>query len=245
MTEQLDSSEDQELFCLYCGRSKIGYEPGDCLFKGLHCEKLKINRGHVCREEGLHFNCDAFTDCRDSMDSRGHYWITREEMEKNQSPFELPPHAPEKELIAHEEIKWIISIVDLVNHASNMANALGMESSTIQLECMAKVAMDNLLDEFKQKERDPILDLMQKLLDTGNARKDQRALIDVAPIRSVMSDRIWRTSWSLHAQISKANQNGWAFYETIHLMLEQRDWWTASDVLWLIAVAVDYIEERV
>jgi hypothetical protein len=163
--------------------------------------------------------------------------MSEEEIERTSSPFELPG--------IKIPTPWIMAVADLLNHGANLCHAMGLPNSTAQLETMAKVVMETIELEVEQTGQDPLLILMQRLLDTGNERKDTRTLMEVSPIRSVMSDRIWRTTMLLHSQILKANQYGWTFYENIHLMLEQREAWSQGDVLWLIAVAVDYIEGRV
>ena len=140
--------------------------------------------------------------------------------------------------------KWPEALVQTVDTLSNIVHNMGLEDETHFLTSVA-MNLDCLIQLSTREDPDkPILNLMAKLLEAGTRSGDQDTWWNQCLKKPWLQTRTYMVSQDLQIQILKAHQAGWLYYECLHLMLEQRDFWKSSDVLWLLVMASQYIDEH-
>ena len=140
--------------------------------------------------------------------------------------------------------KWSEVLVQTLNTLSNITHNMGLDDETHFLTSVsgnlrALIEVNTFLDRDE-----PILNLMQKLLEAGQRSQDQASWANNCVKKPWLQTRTYQVTQELQIQMLKAHQAGWLYYEILHLMLEQRDFWRSSDVLWLLVMASEYIDEH-
>ena len=140
---------------------------------------------------------------------------------------------------------WKDVLVDTVNALSNITYNMGLFDEPEFLNIVAK-NLDAMLTlhQLNENADAPILRLMKKLLEAGQRSGDQDTWHTQCLKKPWLQVRTYQVTQDLQIQLLKAHHAGWLYYECLHLMLEQRDYWCSSDILWLLVMASEYIDEH-
>lgn len=162
-------------------------------------------------------------------------WTAQVEVE--QGPLE-----PESQVVKTPiETDWVEAILEKYNELERVLDCLGLSGAAAVVDAQRAILRSHITDEINQLGKDPLLDMMQRLLDRAKEMKDDRGYLQVCPVNSDLNNLMWRSSRKLHHQIHQANAAGYHWPENLHLMLEQRDYWDAEDVCWLIMRVTEYL----
>lgn len=143
--------------------------------------------------------------------------------------------------VSRVEVDWIDAILDSMCKLELLLDTLGLSESSAVVCAQRQILMSHIDEEIQKSQSDPLLNMMQRLLDRYKETDDTRGYLQVAPYQSDLNKKLWRTTNKLHHQIHQANMAGYHWPENLHLMLEQRDFWDAEDVQWLIMRAAEYL----
>lgn len=127
--------------------------------------------------------------------------------------------------------------LDEARRLAALAGDQDLAARCYSLSCDARLVSPNRAEA-------ETLSLMARFLDA--CKRDQRTYHDFNKGRGVRNFHawVWYLKDDVHAQLLKAHGQGWAFPESVHLVLEQRDYWSDEDVYHLLMFAADYLEGK-
>lgn len=139
-----------------------------------------------------------------------------------------------------DENHWTKVFDQTIKTLANVAYNMDLKDLTSYLETMA-----SHVQGMMPKDEEAAIDaLTAKLLKCGQLSNDVTSWREMCIAKPWLQTRYYQVTQQLQIQMLKAHQAHYLWYEILHLMLEQRDYWQSSDVLWLLVMASEYIDEH-